>query len=274
MATIFVIICIFCISITNGEEWTENDKVEHVSQMDPELLTVKINEVINKYEQLETFFQNVLKSNADLQATVVYQASRIEQLQAIAEVVPRLVSEIEGLKSKTRVAENTADDLMNLVVKIRSQSSIKRVHVSHDDWINKIDRETIINIKKEFKKNNNLEKKLRDLDSYQEQDDGDDVLKSETIQMISNALAKLVTEEKQSFNKQIKTRQEEYREAADESKLSNQMSGALMSLTRAKSKSSKKKLAFSLIRTSPLLGNKSRPQIVTFDQDIVMKGKG
>ncbi|XP_077987969.1 uncharacterized protein LOC144442481 [Glandiceps talaboti] len=281
---------------------TPSEKLETSSVPTVEDVVDRLEEISTKYNVLESSFQEVLKSNTDLQATVVYQASRLQQLQKVVEMVPIIFQDrhqnIEKvLFLEARVAELASN--REVTCAETCQGSTRVGNSLADDWFYKIDPKAIELLRSRFKTDDFAKKKVfGDVDDDNDNDyEYNDAIDENAIHTMSKALARLIKSEEENSDslmdehsslsssddgklrigasKHTKTKSSStdgtssQHRSVEENVIENQMEQMLR--TAAKSG---KKMVFSVGLTKPLLGHPDNPQTVIFNDLKVKRGKG
>ncbi|XP_070537776.1 uncharacterized protein [Ptychodera flava] len=160
-----------------------------------EILIERFTELVDKYDALESSFQKVLKSNEDLQATVVYQASRITQMQQIVNKIPSALSQATHLAALTKelqdsVHELTIDKLFTTPCQCLDNTFSTKNRMDHS-WLNDIEPYMIAELRKTFRPDKVLFSR-KSMDIFDDENEGD-ILDENTIENLSKVLAQLVT---------------------------------------------------------------------------------
>ncbi|XP_006825883.1 uncharacterized protein LOC102809593 [Saccoglossus kowalevskii] len=310
---ILVLICMGCILSTYSVDLRKLNRRQNRRRNESDLLIQQLDDLTRKYSALEQSFQQLLKSNAALRATVIGQTERVDQLHSTAKRLPIIATDVENLKTRAGKMEEKVNEISGerflQFPRSSGVASIDSVNgdIAIEDWINSVSRDDILDLIKSFAKNDLfIEKRL----SLESEEGKEETLEEETMATIGKALVKLVTEEKTDSTSKGNTdvRYDIVQSSSDDNNRTEQQvvtsehprprgiflraiaehiresrsavyrddtPMGITRITRGTTKKSKgKKVAFSLIRTTPLLGNASGPQVVTFDQDLVRKGKG
>ncbi|XP_077987729.1 uncharacterized protein LOC144442295 [Glandiceps talaboti] len=273
------------------------------------LLENSFQDMTTKYNLLENSFQDVLKSNTDLQATVVYQASRFQQLQKTVEIIPTMLQDRHETKARVQSLETTVAELATnkqVTCAEKCRDTLTRSgNLISEDWFDKIDPKDIEILRSRFKTDDFSKKRtfgggVDDDDYYDDDDEYDDDVNEKAIQTMSKALARLVKAEEENpeflndrdvgklriqtdsegigradehniYDKLTKTKLTggTGTQHINENNIEDQMEHMLRTATK-----SSKKMVFSVGLTKPILGHPKDPQTVVFDEIKVQRGKG
>ncbi|XP_077987722.1 uncharacterized protein LOC144442289 [Glandiceps talaboti] len=202
----FVLLCISgALEEFSALEWHQTPyPAKRLSAMTLDDLVVHFEELSKNYNLLQNLFQEIKKSNSELQATVVYQASRLDQLQQFVEDVPRMERERRQLLTRVqaleeRLAGMTTDGQVTCPegcsepdVSTSTKENNKTRRALNEDWITKVKPDMIKKIRQRFRSNIVARKQEQTTDS----EDREDEMDEDTIKSLSRAMAKLIKKNK------------------------------------------------------------------------------